>query len=92
MPWLGVSRHQKYFLQLVACGKKPSALHLNAGEKNLMPVVNNNKTDEAHLGRCWEWLVGPVWLTLVLEARDLQRSVQAEASVVEVVDGPPPAS
>jgi len=31
MPWLGVSRHQKYFLQLVACGKKPSALHLNAG-------------------------------------------------------------
>ena len=92
MPWLGVSRHQKYFLQLVACGKKPSALHLNAGEKNLMPVVNNKKTDEAHLGRCWEWLVGPVWLTLALEARDLQRSVQAEASVVEVVGGPPPAS
>ena len=90
MPWLGVSRHQKYFLQLVACGKKPSALHLNAGEKNLMPVVNNNKTDEAHLGRCWEWLVGPVWLTLTLEAHDLQRSVQAEASVVEVVGGLPP--
>ena len=77
MPWLGVSRHQKYFLQLVACGKKPSALHLNAGEKNLMPVVNNTKTDEAHLGRCWEWLVGPEWLTLALEARDLRRSVQA---------------
>ena len=85
-----MSRHQKYFLQLVACGKKPSALHLNAGEKNLMPVVNNNKTDEAHMGRCWEWLVGPVWSTLVLEARDLRRSVQAEASVVEVVGGPPP--
>jgi len=31
MPWFGVSKHQKYFLQLVACGKNPSPLHLNAG-------------------------------------------------------------
>ena len=58
--------------------------------KELDASGEQHKTNKAHLGRCWEWLVGPVSSTLVLEVRDLRRSVQAVASVVEVVGGPPP--
>ena len=47
IPWLGVSRHQKYFLQLVAWGKNPSALHLKAGE------VSAGMVGLLYLVHCW---------------------------------------
>ena len=80
-----MSRHQKYFLQLVACGKKPSALHLNAEEDNLMV---GEQDPISHLDQSSGWSVELGWSTSAA-ARALLSSSLAEASVVEVGGEPP---